>query len=267
MNEQTVFQRYEIKYLITAGQRERIRTAMTPHMLPDPHGRSTVCSVYYDTPSHLLIRRSLEGGRYREKLRLRSYGVPEAGDEVFVELKKKFESVVYKRRIAMTEFVAEQYLAGAGEGRDCQIGHEIGYVLTHYAPLQPAVLLSTEREAFFGREDPGFRLTFDENILWRDCDLSLSMGVYGAPLLPAGQVLMELKTGGAIPLWMTELLTQNHIYHTSFSKYGSAYREMLAQKHNERNPPCLNPSFRGCLTAAPPPRFQCKPFCSASERP
>lgn len=229
MNEQTVFQRYEIKYLITVKQRELIRTAMARHMLPDPHGRSTVCSVYYDTPSRYLIRRSLESGIYKEKLRLRSYGVPSAGDEVFVELKKKYESVVYKRRIAMAELEAEQYLAGAAEGRDCQIGHEIDYLLAHYAPLQPAVLLSTEREAFFGREEPGFRLTFDENILWRGYDLSLSRGVYGAPLLPAGQILMELKTGGAIPLWMTELLTRNQIFHTSFSKYGSAYRQMLAQ--------------------------------------
>lgn len=221
-----IFKRYEIKYLLTKNQRRLIKEAMSEHMTADIHGRSTILSLYFDTPDYLLIRRSLEKPLYKEKIRLRSYGVATPEDTVYVELKKKFDSVVYKRRIGMTEQEARSYLLSRKPVVDSQISHEIDYCLDHYDNLAPKVLLSYEREAFYAKDDNEFRMTFDENILWRDYDVSLTSGIYGAPILRKDLVLMEIKTAGAIPLWLVKILSDNKIYKTSFSKYGTAYQMM-----------------------------------------
>ena len=247
MADQMIFKRFEIKYMIDEAVFEKLMEVMDGYMIADEHGRSTVCSLYYDTPKHLLIRRSLEHPVYKEKLRLRSYGVAKPSDTVFVELKKKFCSVVYKRRIAMTHDKALSYLAGNGQIAesqiaesqitDSQIASEINYALKIYENLAPAVLLSYEREAFYARNNHEFRVTFDRNILWRDYDLSLDKGIFGTPILEDQKVLMEVKTDGAIPGWMVDFLTANKLYKTSFSKYGTAYRAICDRVNNRSTKP------------------------------
>lgn len=232
MSDQMIFKRYEIKYMLTKQQLSIIKEAIKEHMEADVHGQNAICSLYFDTPDFLLIRRSLEHPVYKEKLRLRSYGTAQPDSTVFIELKKKYDSVVYKRRVAMTEQNAEDYLLHHKKIMDTQITREIDYCMDFYHDLAPAVMLSYQREAFYGKNDPDFRITFDEKILWRDYDLSLCSGIYGNPILPPGNVLMEVKTSSAIPLWFTEILTKNHIYKTSFSKYGTAYRTIFENKQN-----------------------------------
>ncbi len=232
MGDQTIFKRTEMKYMLTREQQQLVMQAMEGHMVPDEYGRSTICSLYLDTPDHLLIRRSLEHPLYKEKLRLRSYGVADKDTKVFVELKKKYESVVYKRRVGMTEAQAEEYIRSGTAGKDTQIIHEISYCLEHYEGLAPAMMLSYEREAFYDKEDKDFRMTFDDTILWRADHLSLCDGVFGTPILDENHVLMEVKAANAIPMWLVKTLSENHIYKTSFSKYGTAYRTMVQQKQS-----------------------------------
>lgn len=227
MSEQMVFQRYEMKYLLTRRQKEKVLTAMQPYMEFDAYGRSTIRNIYYDTDTYRLARKSLERPVYKEKLRVRSYSAAAPGDKVFVELKKKFEGVVYKRRIHIREKAAMDYLAGRRAAPETsQITEEIDYFLQFYQTLTPRVFLSYEREAYYTREPGDFRVTFDENILWRETDLSLGKGIYGAPILKQGQTLMEIKTPGSIPLWMGKVLSEEEIRKTSFSKYGNAYTEI-----------------------------------------
>lgn len=224
------FERREVKYLISAEQRRDIMKLVEEYMKPDEFGRSAICSVYYDTPDMLLIRRSLDRPVYKEKLRVRSYG-PVSGDKaVFVELKKKYNGVVYKRRVAMTAPEAEAYLAGeTAAPQSSQIVSELDYFLKQYPGLAPAAYIAYDRQAFFGRDDPDFRITFDENIRWRDEDISLSADTAGEQLLAPGQSLMEIKIADAMPLWLAHELSALGVFKTSFSKYGGAYRAMCAR--------------------------------------
>lgn len=223
MSEQMTFKRYEIKYLITKSQMAVIQNAMAEHMIADVHGQNTLCSLYFDTPDYLLVRRSLEHPFYKEKLRLRSYGIGDSSQMVFVELKKKFDSVVYKRRAAMSAAQAYDYLLKGKAAPDSQIIREIDYFLQMYEGLRPTVLLTYKREAYYAKDDHEFRITFDDHLLWRDYDLNLESGIYGAPLLDKNCILMEVKAAEAFPMWFVRLLSENHIYKTNFSKYGSAY--------------------------------------------
>lgn len=232
MSNQMIFKRYELKYMINKAQYELIKKEMVPYMMPDAYGRSSILSLYFDTPDYLLIRRSLEHPVYKEKLRLRSYGTADDDSLVFVELKKKYDSVVYKRRIAMTEQHAMDYLLYANPAPDSQITREINYFRDFYENLQPSVLLSCQREAFYSKCDHDFRITFDNNILWRNYDLSLCKEIYGMPLLKNDQILMEVKTSDAIPLWLVQILSREKIYKTTFSKYGEAYKNILEKKEN-----------------------------------
>ncbi len=225
---QTVFKRYELKYLLTAVQKECVLAAMKPYMTPDEYGKCVIRNIYFDTDSYLLVRRSIENPIYKEKLRIRSYCRAEPWSTVFVELKRKYNKVVYKRRIAMPEKTAISWVAGeSGCCMDTQISGEISYFLDYYHGLRPAVFLSYEREAFFAKEQPDFRVTFDSSILCRTENISLEEEPYGSPLIPADMTLMEIKCSGGMPLWMAHTLSENHIYKTSFSKYGSAYKTMI----------------------------------------
>ncbi len=233
---QTVFRRYELKYMLTLDQKEKVLAALQPYMKLDKYGRTTIRNLYYDTDTFLLIRRSIEKPVYKEKLRIRSYGKAAADSTVFVELKRKYKKEVYKRRIAMTNGEAVRWLSGEeNRASATQISKEIDYFLDYYGALHPMVFLSYERQAYYANDGADFRVTFDDNVLCRQEDLSLESDVYGIPILPKGKILMEIKCSGGIPLWMTRVLSEEKIYKTSFSKYGTAYRTLIFPQNHKIN--------------------------------
>ena len=225
---QTVFQRFELKYLLTAAQKAALLEAIMPHMDPDPYGRATIRSIYYDTENFRLIRRSLEHPAYKEKLRLRSYSQAGPDSTVFAELKKKYQHLVYKRRLPLPAQTAAAWLSGQAPcPAETQVALELDYFLHHYETLRPVLFLSYDREAYLAKAQPDFRVTFDSRILCRQTALSLEAPAYGLPLLTPGLCLMELKCGGGIPLWMSQVLSLLKLYKTSFSKYGTAYETII----------------------------------------
>ena len=234
MTYQSVFARYESKYLLTHAQQARVIAAMEVYMAPDSYGLTTIRNVYFDTPRYRLIRRSMEKPVYKEKLRIRSYAQASPDSDVFVELKKKYKGVVYKRRLALPEQVAVEWMAGScPPGEDSQIRREIDYFLHFYGTLRPTVYLCYDREAWYCRDRSEFRVTFDTNIRARETELSLESESGGMPLLDEGYVLMEIKCNGGIPLWMTKVLTEEKIYKTSFSKDGTAYEKLIFPEKKE----------------------------------
>lgn len=229
MDAQMTFKRYELKYMLTASQVLMLKQAMREHMEEDRFGHSMIRNLYLDTDSFRLIRQSIEKPLYKEKLRVRSYGPAREADGVFVELKKKFDSVVYKRRLTLP---CGQALEALKNGRPLpaigQIAREIESFRGFYGPtLRPAMFLSYERDAFRANDGSEFRLTLDTNIRWRTDRLNLGSDCEGSTLLEPDQVLMELKTAGGMPLWMVHFLSEQGIRKVSYSKYGTAYARML----------------------------------------
>ena len=228
MAYQNVFERYEIKYFLNKSQKKALLEEMEGRMWLDQYGRTTIRNIYYDTDSFRLIRDSLDHPVYKEKLRIRSYQRAEIGDMVFVEIKKKFEDIVYKRRVAMPKLAAENWIDFKKDiPFKTQITSEIDYFVNFYEGLEAKAFLSYEREAYSDKKDPEFRLTLDENILARDTDLDLGSDIWGQSLLPRGITLMEVKISGAMPLWMAQFLSNNNIQKISYSKYGTYYRDYL----------------------------------------
>ena len=228
---QMTFKRYEIKYMLTRSQRDALLKAMEGHLALDQYGHHTIRNIYFDTDSWLLVRRSIEKPLYKEKLRMRSYQRAGEDSTVFVELKKKYDGVVYKRRLALPHREAMRALTAGKPLPDCgQIGREIEAFRAFYGPtLQPVMLLTYEREAFFPVDGVDFRLTLDDNIRWRTANIDLGANVWGSTILTPDQILMELKTPGGLPLWMSHFLNENGIRRVSFSKYGTAYQQLLTQ--------------------------------------
>lgn len=227
---QCSFERYEKKYLITPDQQARILSAARPYMKEDEYGRYSICNVYYDTDDFSLIRASLEKPVYKEKLRVRSYGVPADDDRVFVEIKKKCGGVVYKRRVVMMAMDAPGYLSGdAALSPGGQISREIDYFQSFHRTA-PQVFIGYDRTAMGGIENEALRVTFDTNIRWRDSMLDLRSGDGGMLILPQDTVLMEIKIPGAMPLWLTRLLSSMSVFPTSFSKYGECYRNNILNR-------------------------------------
>ncbi len=227
-----VFERHEKKYLLDARQRAFIEAELIKRMTPDAHGESTIRNLYYDTPDYRLIRKSLDKPVYKEKLRVRSYRKVTGEDKVFVELKKKYKGIVYKRRIALPEQTAMKFLAGEPlelKKAGTQILKEIDYFCRVYGRPEPKVFISYDRIAYFGIHDSSLRISFDRNICWRTTELSLGSEPGGRPIMEEGQSLMEIKAGGSMPIWLVELLNRGKILPVSFSKYGKAYQTMLAE--------------------------------------
>lgn len=233
MDTQKIFKRYEIKYLVTETQRRQLLEAMSEYMRPDEFGRSTICNIYYDTPTRVLVRRSLEKPVYKEKLRLRSYGTARDDSKVYLELKKKYDGVVYKRRVEMSYDEAQRYLSGGTANLSGQIISELDYFMQYYEQLIPAAAIFYDRVAYYGKDDRELRITFDDNILWRDENIDLRVPASGEQLLGPGQSMMEIKVGGGMPLWLADKLNELELYKTSFSKYGNSYLSQCAEKAAE----------------------------------
>lgn len=264
------FERVELKYLMNEEQYTELRRRIREIAHDDAYGETLICNVYYDTPDYSLIRRSLEKPKYKEKLRIRSYGIPAGGpvkkgiaaftenrSPVFIEIKKKYAGVVYKRRVALPYDCAMLCLRGEKrlEQQFCekqprenplqenrftaeqfshrQIAREIEYFIGHYEQLQPAMGITYRRIAMEGNTDPGLRITFDRDLRWQTEDLSLCAGSVGEPILQPGQHLMELKIAHAIPLSIVRILSDLEIRQVSFSKYGRAYEMFCSQKERE----------------------------------
>ncbi len=242
-----VFNRREIKYMLSDQQKEKLLSIIGEYMESDPYNKDgktySIYNLYLDTDSDELIRKSLEKPEFKEKIRLRSYGRVSLDGTVFLESKKKYDSVVNKRR---TPFIlrdayryfeegiipGEEDLSAKGlEGGNHvkinrQVMSEIDYIM-HFYKLKPRVFISYDRLAFFEKNNSDFRLTIDRNIQTRRKDLRLDLPAYGEQLLPEGKWLMEAKAFKAFPLWFVHFLSENKIFSTSFSKYGAEYKAFL----------------------------------------
>ena len=223
----SVMQRYEMKYIMDPDQTEHLVRNLEGRMCPDEYGLSSIASLYYDTPDSRLIRTSLEKPAFKEKLRLRSYGLADAGSPVYLEIKRKYDGIVYKRRVCTTIPGAARFMAGEDVLGDGQIARELEYFRDYYRELVPKCLIIYDREAFY---EPGgdLRLTIDRAPRYRTEELSLSRSLKGTPLLEEGKSILEIKVQGAMPLWLTSILCEGRIYQSSFSKYGEAYKKELA---------------------------------------
>lgn len=227
---QTVFERHELKFLITEEQQVKLLSLFENKMREDEYGKSIIRNIYFDTPSFLLIRNSLDKPLYKEKIRLRGYGEMTVDSPAFLEVKKKFKGVVYKRRIKLTEKEAIDYMLNGKRLPDSQISREIDYFVSYYENLAPRVALFYDREAYYSNEDDTLRLTFDRNIRYRFNNVSLTPSNEDIKILDDGLILMEIKTSFALPLWLTAFLSENKIYKRSFSKYGHAYMQSFLNK-------------------------------------
>ncbi|MBO5449540.1 MAG: polyphosphate polymerase domain-containing protein [Ruminococcus sp.] len=236
---QQVFKRVEKKYIIDDKTYSKLMDRLNGHMQVDRYGETVVRNIYYDTPDHRLIRASLEKPVYKEKLRVRSYGVPNRDSKVFVELKKKYKGVVYKRRIDMSLAHSDRFISGEySPEKNHQIENEIRYFLKYYKGIAPAMFLSYHRIALYGTENPELRLTFDWDITYREEELELDGGEWGKKLMSDGIKVMEIKIPGAMPLWLSDILDELKIFPASFSKYGEAYKKEYFNKSKQGKVNC-----------------------------
>lgn len=220
---QTVFERHEKKYLLSQERYQTLQERLASRVRPDEYGRYTLCTLYYDTEDYRSIRQREDKSIYREKLRMRSYGVPGADGQVFLELKKKLDGVTYKRRLPLTLAEAEAYMRdGRTPGGQSQVLGEIDWFIRQNSP-KARFVVCYDRLAFAGCEDPSLRITFDSDIRYRAAGLALSKGDWGRRVLDGGEVLMEVKTPGAMPLWLAQALSGISAYPAVFSKYNCVF--------------------------------------------
>ncbi len=232
------FRRMEKKIILDKEIVPKLKERLSDHMLPDQHNHDgkpyMICNLYFDDAWDHVIRTSVARPVYKEKLRLRSYGVPSRDSTVFLELKKKYRGVGTKRRVDLPYADAMQYLhTGVHPATESYINErvlsEIDYYLEHH-PVKPATYVSYMRNAYSGIEDPSFRITFDSDILTRRYDLDLQKGRYGDPIFSPTKMLLEVKFSGAVPLWFAHLMSEFHLSFHTFSKYGISYRQNAYKK-------------------------------------
>ena len=240
-----VFKRTEIKYLLSEEQYRELFSFLETMAEVDQYGETTINNIYFDTPDFRLVRTSLEKPIYKEKLRLRTYGSTDDDTNSFIEIKKKFDGIVYKRRVSGRYEDAYKYLVQGGKPLDdSQISREIEGFRMIYENLLPAMTIRYDRIAMAGKDDPEFRVTFDRNIRWNNRFLDLrynigsngyhlksdNKGKSGIPIIKEGQRMMEIKVANAMPLELAKKLSELEIYPVSFSKYGRGYQDMIRRQ-------------------------------------
>lgn len=239
--------RYEKKYLLTKEQYVAFKEKIKYITEKDKHGDTTICNIYYDTQDFKLIRASLEKPVYKEKFRIRSYGMANDDTKIFAEIKKKYDGIVYKRRVGFKhkEMLNSTMfeLKAKSSNVDKQILDEINYLFKHYDGLVPKMFICYDREPMFATDESGIRITFDKNILYRTDNLRLDTKITGTPIMEEGMCILELKTGPSLPVWIAEILTELKIYPASFSKYGVAYKKYMEELKNGNNNNGSNSNF------------------------
>lgn len=224
---QKTFRRIEKKYLLSGDQYDELFAVVSDRLKADEYGKTAILSLYYDNSSYELLGKSVDSPMYKEKFRVRSYGVPNDESKVFAEIKKKYDGVVYKRRVQGTYRQIQELLDGrAVSDEDLQIQKEIMWMAGRYS-LSPVAFIGYDRTAYTSQTDPGFRLTVDSDIRYRLTDLDLRSGDIGMPLREQGFRIMEIKTAGNMPMWLTEILSEKKIYSGSFSKIGTCFKEII----------------------------------------
>ncbi len=229
-----IFRRIEKKYIITSNQYLNIKEQIKKYTVEDEYGKSTICNIYFDTKNYDLIRNSIEKPVYKDKVRLRSYNTPNLDTKVYLEIKKKYEGVVGKRRIELRlkEFYEYMEKKKIENIQNKQIYREIDYYFK-YMNLKPTMYISYCRRAFYGKDDRDFRITFDSNILAREHELKLEKGSYGENILPINNYVMEIKTLDAMPMWSVKMLDELNIAPCGFSKYGEGYTQLILNANNQ----------------------------------
>ena len=225
------FRRVEKKYVINKNQYEALQKAMQDKMVEDEHGKSTIYNVYYDTEQYDLIKHSISKPIFKDKVRIRSYNAPTQNSKVYLEIKRKYDGIVSKRRIETSLEKFYENFKNKKETADGQVEKELEYYFKHYK-LIPTMFLSYERNAYYEKGNSDFRITFDTNIIARDYDLQMEKGNYGTVILGKDNYVMEIKTLGAMPIWFVHLLDELNIYPAGFSKYGEAYQELILKENS-----------------------------------
>lgn len=214
------FLRSEKKYLLDKHQYQELRKELENYVKADKFPSSKVYSIYYDNDDYCLITKSIEKPMFKEKLRIRSYGQLNDDDTVYVELKKKFDGVVYKKRTTAKYGDAIKNIKDC-DFKDVSTGNEIKHLISYYGDLKPKVFIGSNRFYFIGKQDNNLRITFDEDITYRIKDVYLNESNYDKKL--NDKCLMEIKVLGTIPLWLSRILDRLHIYSSSFSKVGNVF--------------------------------------------
>lgn len=225
------FQRKEKKYSLSNKVYIELKEKLEAYMEEDSYGLHTIISIYFDTADYEMIRHSISKPTYKEKFRIRSYGIPQKNSAVFLEIKKKFKGIVYKRRMDLPFSSAKEYMECPKSFKEAkansqQIKQEIDWLFAR-KKLEPKVMIAYDRRAFLDSSDENFRITFDFNIRYNKITETKKINDMGERVAPEIDVLMEVKALGAYPLWFSELLASLEIYPTSFSKYAQTYQRYL----------------------------------------
>lgn len=227
-NYQGVFQRIEKKYILDEEKYNALMEKLDGKLDHNEFPNSTILNIYLDNSNYDLAIKSIQKPVFKEKVRLRSYNVPNKDSTLYLEVKRKYKGVIGKRRIGITQSQYEEYLK-TGNIKDVdnrQIFDEIDYTIKRYN-IYPKMLVAYDRVAFYLRENHNIRLTIDFNLRSRTEDLDLYLGDAGKRFFENNMCILEIKSCEAIPIWFANILNSLKIYPTSFSKYGEIYKKTI----------------------------------------
>ncbi len=229
------FERKEKKIIINKSDFPAISEKIMEHLVPDKYNDGgkpyDICNIYFDNDRGDVIRNSVSKPRYKAKLRLRSYGTPSLDDSVFFEIKSKTNKVGTKRRAIMPlkkiyDFIETGNIPEDESYINRQVLREIAYFIETY-DVKPKTYVSYRRYAFYSKDDPNLRITFDTDIISRRDDLRLELGNHGEALLSDDKMIIEIKFSGSIPLWFAHILSDFGLAIGSFSKIGHEFKKNL----------------------------------------
>lgn len=235
---QNTFERREKKILLDKSLLPEIKSRILDHFVPDPHNIDgkpyEICNIYFDNDNRDITRHSVSKPFFKEKLRLRSYGTPKLDSNVFFEIKRKMKKIGIKRRAILPlssvyDFLENRNIPANESFINRQVLTEIDYFIRTF-DLEPMIYIGYMRNAYFDKNDPSVRLTFDSEILTRHSDLRLDAGRYGESLLPDDKILMELKFNGATPLWFAKIMSDFGLSYRGFSKVGKEYEASIMKQ-------------------------------------
>jgi len=234
----SVLSRHECKYFVAPQLLPQMRDYLSSFVEPDAYAASCreyrypVTSLYLDSPELLLYRMTAEGRRTRFKLRIRSYS-DDPRDPVYLEIKKRADKVVIKRRARVSAGRAAALLGDRfhRRGPEARMSGAVDGEFTNLVALlgaRSAIRIRYQREAYQSRTKDPVRITFDTN-LERSAILAGQAGNERDncwPVATAG-VVLEIKFTEAFPSWVREMIIRFQLDRCSIAKYMMSMNDAL----------------------------------------
>jgi hypothetical protein len=231
-----VVPRIEYKYFVAAWSETPLLNDLRIFCTDDPYcaGRPDgyrVASIYCENPALQCYFEKVAGLENRFKLRFRFYPDNGQTDPLRLEIKYKLGERIRKGCVDIPRAGLAGLLSGDFSALDWHGNATLNhcYRLIKVDGFRPALRIDYRRRAYYARSDSQVRITLDNDVRAARFEGDLQQTATWN-VAPPGLAILETKSPGYLPFWLTRILQKYNLARSAISKYAAAVDRVAVRR-------------------------------------